>query len=203
MSRFKDISNQRFGRWSVVSRANSSEKGRAMWVCKCDCGTVKEVMGKTLWNNRSKSCGCYKLEYLKGADNPQTRKALARNGKHMSSNDIWYGRAETIKSACKKKGIPFGFDNVVDFAMYIKEIAPERCPVFNEPLLLKGGGFSPMSPSVDKIIPSKGYVRGNIQVISFLANSMKRDASPKQLIQFAYWVLKQFANRVFNSKHTV
>lgn len=194
MSAYKDMTNQRFGRWLVVSRAENQEDGKARWLCKCDCGTVKEVLGKTLRNNRTKSCGCYKLEYLKGKDNPQTRKALSRHGRHLSSRDIWYNRAGTILSSCKKKGIPTDFESIVDLALYLKEVAPEKCPIFNEPLLLRGGGFKNMSPSVDKIIPSKGYVRGNIQVISLLANSMKRDASPTQLKQFAQWVMKGESN---------
>jgi hypothetical protein len=76
-------------------------------------------------------------------------------------------------------------------AHYVKSIAPEKCPVFGEPFSQNGSGFSNWSPSIDKIDPTKGYVPGNIQVISMLANCMKRDASSEQLQKFAEWILKR------------
>ena len=39
-----------------------------------------------------------------------------------------------------------------------------------------------MSPSVDRIDPSGGYVRGNVIWISWLANCIKSSATPKQIV---------------------
>jgi hypothetical protein len=71
-------------------------------------------------------------------------------------------------------------------------VIPEMCPVFGIPLY-PGIGRGPQhnAPSLDRIVPELGYVPGNVQVISHLANSMKRDASSEQLVQFAEWVLKE------------
>ena len=52
------------------------------------------------------------------------------------------------------------------------------------------GAFAPDAPSADRIDPRKGYVRGNIQVISMKANAMKANATPEELRSFALWVLK-------------
>lgn len=41
-----------------------------------------------------------------------------------------------------------------------------------------------------KIIPSKGYVKDNIQVLSLLANQMKSNATPEELVKFSKNVLK-------------
>jgi hypothetical protein len=64
---------------------------------------------------------------------------------------------------------------------------PEVCPYLG----IKLEPFSEWaSPSLDKINPALGYVKGNIQVISNLANTMKSSANVEQLVLFAENVLK-------------
>lgn len=58
-------------------------------------------------------------------------------------------------------------------------IIPLLCPVLGLPLLLKGPRDS--RPSLDRIVPALGYVPSNIKVISFRANRIKSDATPKEL----------------------
>lgn len=115
------------------------------------------------------------------------------NKKCSKSSSQWHGRnpeAVMLRSAkhrAKKHGIPF------DLEKSDIEI-PELCPVFGIPLVCNAGSGSAKqnSPSLDKITPELGYVKGNIQVISNLANVMKHDASPEQLVLFAEWVLKTY-----------
>ena len=65
------------------------------------------------------------------------------------------------------------------------------CPVFGFELVYGDDGEHGRnnSPSIDRIDPKKGYVKGNIQIISKLANSMKQNATPEQMMQFAQWVI--------------
>ena len=74
---------------------------------------------------------------------------------------------------------------------------PDLCPILGIPLFEnKGGGHSgPNSPSLDKIIPSLGYVPGNVQVISHRANTAKNDLSPEELLRLASWVLSHLGDR--------
>lgn len=58
-----DLTGKRFGRLVVIDRA-PSVKGRAYWVCKCDCGNMHTVMGKHLSSGKVISCGCYHLECI-------------------------------------------------------------------------------------------------------------------------------------------
>lgn len=96
-----------------------------------------------------------------------------------------------LKSArhrAKRQGVPF--DLVLEDL-----VIPEYCPILGLKLECNAGEGSAKqnSPSLDKIIPALGYVRGNIQIISYLANVMKHDATPEQLLDFAKWVLKTYS----------
>lgn len=92
------------------------------------------------------------------------------------------------KQRAKKRGVDFSIS-------YEDVVVPEVCPVLGMKLVLGVGtsgrqGGNPDSPSLDRIDPSRGYVPGNVWVISHLANSMKGAASKDQLRKFAQWVLK-------------
>lgn len=65
---------------------------------------------------------------------------------------------------------------------------PDVCPVLLTPFKFK----TPYAMSIDKIIPSLGYVKGNVQIMSCKANIMKSDATPEELIKFADWVYKNY-----------
>lgn len=90
----------------------------------------------------------------------------------------------------------------VDFNLDAEDIKiPAKCPVLNIPLYrdaIKGGKKGPKqnSPSVDRIDNNKGYIKGNIQIISNRANTMKGNASPEELLQFAYWVLLTYGHLI-------
>ena len=68
MSKFKDLTGQRFGRLTVVERAEDyvSPKGRrnVQWVCKCDCEENGRIIvsGCSLTRGLTKSCGCLQKE---------------------------------------------------------------------------------------------------------------------------------------------
>lgn len=62
-----DITGQRFGRLVATEWVGSKKRGEyktAVWKCRCDCGTVKEIARTDLMSGRVVSCGCRKLEYV-------------------------------------------------------------------------------------------------------------------------------------------
>lgn len=63
MSKIKyDLTGQVFGYWTVKEQDKNSISRDMRWICECNCGTIKSVLGKNLRNGRSKSCGCLKKE---------------------------------------------------------------------------------------------------------------------------------------------
>lgn len=62
---------------------------------------------------------------------------------------------------------------------------PKYCPVLGMFLTVGEGKPGPASPTLDRIVPSKGYVRGNVIVVSMRANMIKTDATPAELRRVA------------------
>lgn len=54
-----DMTGKKFGRYTVLYRVKNDKNGMAMWMCRCDCGTEKVVMGSSLRKGVTVSCGCY------------------------------------------------------------------------------------------------------------------------------------------------
>jgi len=63
-------------------------------------------------------------------------------------------------------------------------VIPEICPILKIPLFTGTKGNYQNSPSLDRIDNTKGYIQGNVKVISTLANTMKNSATIEQLYIF-------------------
>lgn len=91
------------------------------------------------------------------------------------------------KYRAKGKGIEFsiGRDDVEWSAV---------CPVFGFPIYYGGNGTKmpgPNSASMDRVDNDKGYIPGNVVVISHRANAIKRDASLDELQAITKWLMGQ------------
>lgn len=84
-----------------------------------------------------------------------------------------------VRSRAKAKGVVFNLD--------IEDIViPRLCPVFNVPLVLYATkGNTRYCASVDRIIPSLGYTKGNVVVVSWLANRLRNNGTWDQHLQIA------------------
>lgn len=85
---------------------------------------------------------------------------------------------KSAKARALKYNLPFNLE-LQDI------IIPKYCPLLNIEFklneMIKG---DLMVPSLDKIIPKLGYVKGNVKVISLKANLMKQNASKEELFEF-------------------
>lgn len=64
-----NLSGRKFGRLLVLSYTRSLSKKR-YYLCKCDCGVEKELMGASLTRGDTQSCGCIHREWLKERGHP-------------------------------------------------------------------------------------------------------------------------------------
>jgi hypothetical protein len=62
LGRFHDLTNQRFGRWTVLSGSGRDQYGNVLWLCKCDCGNTNIIKGYHLVTGGSRSCGCLRTD---------------------------------------------------------------------------------------------------------------------------------------------
>lgn len=64
-----NLLNKRFGKLLVINTVETNEKGGTRFVCLCDCGKQKIVLGKQLNQGCHKSCGCSQFK-IKTSDHP-------------------------------------------------------------------------------------------------------------------------------------
>jgi hypothetical protein len=122
---------------------------------------------------------------------------------------LWDSLAKDLLKGAKKRwrADHFAFKTNDPFILTMKDVeevipADRKCPILGIPLQI-AGGLQPVfrrtnppiwtwrlrrwgwdfSPALDKIIPQKGYVPGNIAVISTLANRIKNDAADPEILQ--------------------
>lgn len=57
-----DLTNQRFGRLTVIKEGPRNNAGRTTWICKCDCGNEKTILTTQLTSGKTQSCGCLQKE---------------------------------------------------------------------------------------------------------------------------------------------
>jgi hypothetical protein len=107
-------------------------------------------------------------EYRKRECQKQRERHDAHNNKCL---------LESARRRAKLNGLPFNLE--------LEDIEiPVLCPVLGIPMKKR----TRYAPSLDKIIPSLGYVKGNIQVVSRQANTMKNNATPEELLAFSrHW----------------
>lgn len=88
-------------------------------------------------------------------------------------------------------------DKGLEFTICKEDIViPDICPYLGIPLVKhrKRGDSRRDIATLDRIDPAKGYTKDNIEVISWLANTMKNNATKDLLIKFAKEVLFRYEN---------
>lgn len=137
-------------------------------------------MGNKIWyyKNKDKALAYQKIYRLEKADDIKRRRESYR------LNHIEQTILTATRNHARKRNLEFNLE-LTDI------LIPEYCPYLNIPIIRKYGvGRQFDAPSIDRLDSTKGYIKGNIQIISDLANRMKSNSTKEQLIIFATNVLK-------------
>lgn len=119
-----------------------------------------------------------------------------RNGRAgvRAQQRAWHARnpARKILTQAKGRAKKFG----LEFSITLDDLLPlpDVCPVLGIPLRKGVGSDDSNAFSLDRIDNSRGYIPGNIAVISRRANVLKRDAAPEEILALARWIQKVTAD---------
>ena len=168
---FKNILGQRFGRLTVIERESNRPRNNcgslAYWFCLCDCGNKISASGANLRQGQYLSCGCLQKEVIVKLS---TIHGQAKRFQETDEYQMW----NRAKNRARKIGVRFDLkpsDIVI----------PEFCPVLGVKLVRSKMKSNFASPSIDRIFPERGYVRGNVRVISQKANTIKNNSTIEEL----------------------
>jgi len=149
---------QTYGMLTILEQYNN--KKSIYFTCKCECGKIKDVRKDAIIGPRAetKSCGCYLKEH--------------GNGKRGQYDARGYLLARA-RTRATEKGMEFTIT---------KEdiIIPDKCPLLGIDIISKAKDRT-HSPSLDRKDSTKGYTPDNIWVVSSRANTLKNDATLKEL----------------------
>jgi hypothetical protein len=83
----------------------------------------------------------------------------------------------------------------LDFDICVDDLKiPTHCPILGIELTFgKGIKVRETAATLDRIDSSKGYVKGNVQIISYRANRIKNDASLEELIKIGEWAKNELS----------
>jgi len=99
----------------------------------------------------------------------ETKEYATDREKHWSRS-LWHN----AKHRARKQGLPFTI-KLTDVEI------PSTCPVLGLEISMGSGRPENSSPTIDRIVPSKGYTPENIVVVSYRANRLKNDATVSEL----------------------
>lgn len=144
MNKFIDLTGQRFNKLFVMKLEKYIQGGKSTWLCRCDCGNEKIIIGYSLKNRNTRSCGCIKKE------GNNLKHGYNRIGKKSRTYTIW----QLMKTRCKNKNNK----NYKDYGSRGIKVCDRWLKFEN---FLKDMGKCPSGHSIDRINNNDGYYKEN------------------------------------------
>ena len=148
MGKFIDLTGQKFGRLTVLSRTDNNKHRQVMWLCQCKCGNFIVVRGYRLKDGHTKSCGCLNKE--------QAIINVSKHHSHKLSNTRLYQTWQNIKKRC----LNYKDKNYKNYGGRGIEICNEWLNPNNFFKWALNNGYSD-NLTIDRIDNNKGYTPNN------------------------------------------
>lgn len=97
-------------------------------------------------------------------------------------------RAKKLKERSQSEGCTYDLD-----ADYLMSIYTDKCPFLGIALrVCSEAGSHDHSPSVDRIDPTQGYIKGNVRWVSKLFNGMKQNLTDEEMLYFCQKIVNKY-----------
>ncbi|MDE2103315.1 MAG: hypothetical protein KGL39_39105 [Patescibacteria group bacterium] len=97
---------------------------------------------------------------------------------------------QSARWRAKKRKLPFDLT-----ATYCQTLWTGRCAISGLALSVnKGHGPGLLSPSIDRIVPQRGYVRGNVRFVAMAVNSLKHSGTDEDMLMIARAIVENYKN---------
>jgi len=145
-------------------------------------GWVRSPSGRRYPRAKCKDC----VRRASSLTAEETRGLFAAQRLDLKSRDLSLYLWGSARRRAVQNDIPFSISPA-------DVMVPEKCPVLGLLLQPHEGRPSDSSPTVDRLIPELGYVKGNVSVVSFRANMLKSDGTVEELEAIVRWMRSRSA----------
>lgn len=170
-----DLTGEKFGNYTVLSRGGRSATGQTRWLCRCDCGNVKDVDSTSLKSGVIKNC-----------------KKCAPSPRWTGYNEISGTYFKAIERGAKKRNLIFDIKIEDIWNLYI--IQNKKCALsgidINFIRNFSANTGAGQTASLDRIDSSKGYIINNVRWLHKNVNVMKWNMTDDYFMQLCKLIVK-------------
>ena len=144
MRTFADITGQKSGRLTAVWPIGRNQGGHLVWLCFCDCGSFRPIIGEHFRDRHTQSCGCLRREI-------SARRSTRQFTTHGRTGTPEHRCFTAAKNRCRNprnkdfayyggRGIKFKF---ASFEQFLSEVGPKPAPRYSIERINNDGNYEP------------------------------------------------------------
>lgn len=176
MKNVPDMEGKVFGKWTVLRRLENDKHGNSSWLCRCECGEERAVLGARLRSGKSQTCGCTRALSMLQAN-------TTHDGTHHPLYKTWKGMKERCYLESNRSYADYGGRGITvcstwleDFWAFVRDMGPR-----------------PKGTTLDRVDNAKGYSPENCRWATPEEQNSNRRNNRLVFIDGQYKALSQVA----------